>query len=62
MTDEGKTRPPVVQVESRSRPGRFHEVDLEIMRCTCEAFAFRNTCRHLGEAEAKQKKQITEGE
>jgi hypothetical protein len=37
------------QVESESRPGEHHIVDLETMVCSCEDFSFAgfNWCKHI---------------
>ena len=44
----------LVDVESASRPGKFHKADPSAARpfCTCEAFAYQpgKLCRHIRQA------------
>lgn len=51
IADRGKTNrgEEPVRIESFSRPGFFHHVDLERSFCSCEAKSFGTveTCRHL---------------
>ena len=43
-----KIGPHHYRVPSKSRPGVFHEVQLEpVVLCTCEAFYFRGKCPHI---------------
>ena len=37
----------LIQVESKSKPGTFHGVDVDSVHCTCRGFQFRGRCRHL---------------
>lgn len=44
-----------MKVPSASRPGLYHEVQLEpVVRCTCEGFYFRGHCRHIRIALARR--------
>ncbi len=40
----------LIRVESRSRPGLFHWVDVDRDFCSCEAASFGNYCHHLEDA------------
>ncbi len=40
----------LIRVESRSRPGLFHSVDIDRDFCSCEAASFGNYCHHLEDA------------
>ena len=40
----------LIRVESRSRPGLFHWIDVDRDFCSCEAASFGNYCHHLEDA------------
>lgn len=44
----------IYEVESESRKGKFYKVDLKKKTCTCPAFAFRKTCKHIAAVEEKK--------
>lgn len=37
----------LVKIESRSRPGRSHFLDVENERCSCEGFGYTGSCYHV---------------
>ncbi len=34
-------------MESKTRPGEHHSIDLEDRSCSCKGFLCRGSCRHL---------------
>jgi hypothetical protein len=42
-----KTTKGLYEVESFSQPGKFYDVDAITKRCTCSAYIYRQSCKHL---------------
>ena len=57
-----KIGPHHYRVASKSRPGVFHEVQLEpVELCTCEAFYFRGRCSHIRAAKEAARNESVNG-